>query len=637
MLLAALDQTIVATALPTIASQLGGLAHLSWVVTSYLLASTASTPLWGKLGDQFGRKRVFQISIVVFLVGSALAASSQSILQLITYRAIQGLGGGGLIVLAQAIVADVVPPRERGRYQGVFGGVFGLASVLGPLLGGFFVDQLSWHWVFLINLPLGAAALVATASALPAGLPRARPSIDYLGIVLIAAAATVLVLFTSLGGATYPWLSWQVLGLAALGIVIVVGFVFVERRVPEPVMPPRLFRGRTFVVASAIGFVVGFAMFGALTYIPLYLQVVRGDNPTTSGLRLIPMMIGLLLTSILGGYLVTRTGQYRIQPIVGTGMAAVALFLLSRLTATTSMLIVTADLLLLGAGLGLVVQILVIAVQNSIDYRDLGAGTSAATFFRSIGASFGVAIIGSIFTSQLRDNLGRLLPAGPLPPGFNPTSVITGNALQALPPAVVDGYLRSYLNSLQTVFLYTVPVAALAFILALLLPQVPLRTTAGAVDTGEGYGMPTAHSSADELERALSVLARREDAARVYRWIADQAGTKVGPGATWLLGWLGRTGGVSMSDLPSSRFVSPDRAVAWADELRAAGYVSGDGTLELTGPGRSVLDRVASAREVGLARLLDGWSPELHPELLRRLRELATELTGSPPGPTSRR
>jgi DNA-binding MarR family transcriptional regulator len=317
-------------------------------------------------------------------------------------------------------------------------------------------------------------------------------------------------------------------------------------------------------------------------------------------------------------------------------MALVALFLLSRLTATTSMLIVTADLLLLGAGLGLVMQILVIAVQNSIEYRDLGVGTSAATFFRSIGASFGVAIIGSIFTSQLRTNLGRFLPAGPLPPGFNPTSVTNGSALQALPPAVVEGYLRSYLNSLQTVFLYAVPVAVLAFLLAFLLPQVPLRTTAAAVDPGEGHGMPTARSSAEELERALSVLARREDAARVYRWIADRAGTKVGPGATWLLGWLARTGGVSMGSLPSSRLVSPDRAVAWADELRDAGYVSLDGTLELTGPGRAAVDRVATAREEGLARLLNGWSPELHPELLRRLRELATELTGSGPSPTSR-
>jgi EmrB/QacA subfamily drug resistance transporter len=637
MLLAALDQTIVATALPTIASELGGLAHLSWVVTSYLLASTASTPLWGKLGDLFGRKRIFQGSIVIFLAGSALAAASGDIFQLIVYRAIQGLGGGGLIVLAQAIVADVVPPRERGRYQGVFGGVFGLASVLGPLAGGFFVDQFSWHWVFLINLPLGAAALAATAVALPAALPRARPAIDYLGILLIAAAATALVLLTSLGGTTVPWLSWQVLGLAGLGIAIIVGFVYVERRVPEPVMPLRLFRGRTFVVASAIGFVTGFALFGALTYIPLYLQVVRGDDPTTSGLRLIPLMVGLLVTSVLGGMLVTRTGHYRALPIIGTAMATVALYLLSRLTETTSMLILSADVLLLGAGLGFVVQILVIAVQNSIEYRDLGAGTSAATFFRSIGASFGVAIIGSVFNSQLRDNLSRLLPAGPLPPGFNPTQVNGGSALASLPADIRDGYLRSYLESLQTVFFISVPVAAVAFILALLLPQVALKTTAAATDPGESLGMPTARSSAEELERALTVLARREDAARVYRWIAEEAETGVGPGGTWLLGWLGRNNGVATNRLPSSRLASADRVVGWAEELRHAGYVSVDGSLELTPTGWTMVDRIGNAREEGLQALLDGWNPELHPELLACLRELATELVGSSPSPKSAR
>jgi EmrB/QacA subfamily drug resistance transporter len=637
MLLAALDQTIVATALPTIASELGGLAHLSWVVTSYLLASTASTPLWGKLGDLFGRKRIFQASIVIFLAGSALAAASGDIFQLIIYRAVQGLGGGGIIVLAQAIVADVVPPRERGRYQGVFGGVFGLASVLGPLAGGFFVDQFSWHWVFLINLPLGAAALAATAVALPAGLRRAKPTIDYLGILLIAAAATALVLLTSLGGTTFPWLSWQVLGLAGLGIAIIVGFVYVQQRAPEPVMPLRLFRGRTFVVASAIGFVVGFALFGAITYLPLYLQVVRGDDPTTSGLRLIPLMVGLLLTSVLGGMLVTRTGHYRALPIIGTAMAAVALYLLSRLTETTSMLIVSADVLLLGAGLGFVVQILVIAIQNSIEYRDLGTGTSAATFFRSMGASFGVAIIGSIFNSQLRGNLTRLLPSGPLPPGFNPAQVSGGNALAGLPPAVRDGYLRSYQESLQTVFLVAVPVAVLAFILALLLPQVPLKTTAAATDPGESLGMPTVRSSAEELERAVTVLARREDAARVYRWIAQEARTGVGPGGTWLLGWLGRNNGVATSQLPSSRLASADRVVGWAEELRTAGYVSVNGGLDLTPTGWTMVDRIGNAREEGLQMLLDGWNPELHPELLACLRELATELVGSSPSPRSAR
>jgi len=637
LLLAALDQTIVATALPTIVSDLGGLSHLSWIVTAYLLASTASTPLWGKLGDLYGRKRVFQASILIFLFGSALAALSQTMVQLVLFRGVQGLGGGGLIVLALAIIADVVPPRERGRYQGLFGGVFGLASVIGPLLGGFLVDQLSWHWVFLVNLPLGGLALVATAFALPAGLPRARPAIDYLGIVLIAAAATALVLVTSWGGTTFPWGSWQVVSLIGLGVILTAAFVAVERRVVEPVMPPHLFRDRIFVISSAIGFVVGFAMFGALTYIPVYLQVVRGDGATASGLRLLPMMAGLLITSIAAGQAVSRTGRYKIFPIVGTALAAVALFLLSRLDIRTSMWLVSVDLLLLGAGLGMVMGVLVIAVQNAVDYSDLGVATSSATFFRSIGASFGVAIFGSIFTIVLRDGLGRLLPAGPPPAGFDPEQVRGGAALADLPPAVVDGYLRAYLESLQTVFFWSVPVALLAFALAWALPEIPLRTTSRASDPGEAFGMHTARSSAEELERAVGMLARREDAARIYGWIADRAGTRVGPGATWLLGWLGQRGTVARSTLPSTRLAPHDRVAVWVDDLRRAGYVGGDGMLAVTPGGRAVLDRVAAAREEGLERLLDGWEPELHPELLARLRELAEELVGSQPSPASAR
>jgi EmrB/QacA subfamily drug resistance transporter len=636
MLLAALDQTIVATALPTIVSDLGGLEHLSWIVTAYLLASTASTPLWGKLGDLYGRKRLFAASIVIFLIGSALAAVSQNMLQLVAFRAIQGLGGGGLMVLAQAIVGDIVPARERGRYQGLFGGVFGLASVMGPLIGGFFVDQLSWHWVFLVNLPLGAAALAATALALPAGLPRARPVIDYTGIVLVASAATALVLVTSWGGTTYPWASWQIVSLAALGIVLAAAFILVQRRASEPVMPLHLFGSRTFVVSSAVGFVVGFAMFGALTYIPVYLQVVRGDDATTSGLRLLPMMAGLLLTSIASGQAVTRTGRYKIFPVAGTALAAFALFLLSRLDVGTSMLVVSLDLLLLGAGLGMVMQVLIIAVQNAVEYRDLGVATSSATFFRSIGASFGVAIFGSVFTTELRANLARLLP-GDLPAGFDPQQVRGAAQVRALPPAVAAGYLRGYMDSLATVFLWSVPVALVGFALAWAMKEIPLRTTSHASDRGEGYGMPTARSSAEELERAVGVLAGREDAQRVYGWIADRAGTKVGPGATWLLGWLGRRGTVAATSLPSSRLASPERITAWAEDLRRAGYVAGDGTLDLTPGGRAILDRVAAAREEGLRRLLEGWQPELHPELLARLRELAVELVGAGPGPTSAR
>ncbi|MGH3182848.1 MAG: DHA2 family efflux MFS transporter permease subunit, partial [Streptosporangiaceae bacterium] len=330
MLLAALDQTIVATALPTIAGDLHGLSDLSWIVTAYLLASTASTPLWGKLGDLYGRKIFFQAAIVIFLVGSVLSGLSTSIVMLIAFRAVQGVGGGGLMIGAQAIVGDVVSPRDRGKYQGIFGAVFGVTSVIGPLIGGFFVQNLSWRWVFYVNLPFGAVALVVTAIVLPGTLARVQHVIDYLGTILLAAAATSLVLLTTLGGTTYRWASPQIIIMAVAGVVFIVAFVLVERRAAEPVLPLRLFANRVFSVSSAVGFVVGFAMFGAITYLPQYMQVVRGASPIDSGLELLPLMAGLLLTSTLSGVAISRWGRYKIFPIVGTAVFTLGLFLLSR-------------------------------------------------------------------------------------------------------------------------------------------------------------------------------------------------------------------------------------------------------------------------------------------------------------------
>jgi EmrB/QacA subfamily drug resistance transporter len=610
---------------------LGGLEHLSWVVTAYLLASTASTPLWGKLGDLYGRRLLFQACIVIFLIGSALAGLSHSMAQLVAFRAVQGLGGGGLMVLAQAIVGDVVPPRDRGRYQGLFGATFGVASVLGPLLGGFFVDNLTWRWVFYVNLPLGALALVVTAIALPRTVATDKPVIDYAGIVLIAGAATALVLLTSWGGTVHPWLSAWIIGLAVAGVVLIIAFVAVERRAAEPVMPLRLFRQRVFPVASAIGFVVGFAMFGALTYLPLYLQVVRRYGATASGLWLLPMMAGLLLTSVASGQVVSRTGRYKVFPIAGTALAAVALFLLSRLDIGTNMGIVSLDMFLLGAGLGLVMQILVLAVQNTADYRDLGAATSSATFFRSIGASFGVAIFGSIFASQLTHNLTRDIPAGALPPGFDASKAqASASLLQHLSPVALAGYFHAYMSSIQTVFLWAVPVAALAFLLTFALPEVPLRSTSRAVDPGETYGMPTARSSGAELERALGVLARREDAKKVYDWLAVHAGLPLGAGATWLLGWVCRHGGDATAAPPEHELVPADRYAGWLGELRDAGYVNG---TEVTASGQEALTKLEQAREEGLRRLLDGWQPEVNPDLARRLHQLAEEFLDTDPSP----
>ncbi|WP_159052315.1 MDR family MFS transporter, partial [Streptomyces longwoodensis] len=390
MLLAALDQTIVSTALPTIVSDLGGLEHLSWVVTAYLLASTAATPLWGKLGDQYGRKKLFQAAILIFLVGSALCGMAQDMPQLIAFRAVQGLGGGGLMVLSMAIVGDIVPPRERGRYQGLFGAVFGATSVLGPLLGGLFTEHLSWRWVFYINLPVGVVALAVIAAVLHIPRKGTRHVIDYLGTFLIASLATCLVLVASLGGTTWPWGSARIAGLIALAVVLAVAFVTVERRAAEPVLPLKLFRVRTFTLSAVISFIIGFAMFGAMTYLPTFLQVVQGVSPTMSGVHMLPMVFGMLLSSTVSGQIVSRTGRWKVFPLTGTAVTTVGLLLLHQLDERSPTAEMSAYFFVFGLGLGLVMQVLVLIVQNAVPYEDLGVATSGATFFRSIGASFGV-------------------------------------------------------------------------------------------------------------------------------------------------------------------------------------------------------------------------------------------------------
>src|SRR5499427_6140722 len=508
MLLAALDQTIVATALPTIAGDLHGLSHLSWVVTAYLLASTVSTPLWGKLGDLYGRKAFFEASIVIFLIGSALAGLSHTILILIVFRAVQGIGGGGLLTGAQTIVADVVPARDRGRYQGLFGSVFGVTSVIGPLIGGFFVDNLSWRWVFYVNIPIGAVALAVVAAVLPGQLSRVQHRIDYLGTVLLAGAATSLVLLTSLGGTTYPWSSAPIFILGGAAVVLGAAFIWAESRAAEPVVPLHLFRNRVFSSASAIGFVVGFALFGAIAYLPQYMQIVKGVSPTVSGLRLLPLMVGLLTTSIVSGRLVSRWGRYRIFPIIGTATMTVGLYLLSHLGVTTSVWLSSLYMLVLGAGIGASLQVLVVAVQNAVSYADLGAATGGTTFFRSIGGSFG-----TVFSNVLAGDLATALHGLGLPPGVTAASGASPAVLAHLPPAVHAGYVSGYATALQTVFLVAVPFGALAFLLSWTLRDVPLRTTTGSPDPADTLAptsRPTIRTSDQEMERALTALISRE-------------------------------------------------------------------------------------------------------------------------------
>ncbi|MEV0885859.1 MDR family MFS transporter [Streptomyces microflavus] len=633
MLLAALDQTIVSTALPTIVSELGGLDHLSWVVTAYLLAATAATPLWGKLGDQYGRKKLFQAAIIIFLIGSALCGVAQNMPQLIGFRALQGLGGGGLMVLSMAIVGDLVTPRERGKYQGLFGAVFGATSVLGPLLGGFFTQHLSWRWVFYINLPIGVVALLVIAAVLHIPVRREKHTIDYLGTFLIASVATCLILVASLGGTTWDWGSAQIIGLAVLAVVLLIAFVAVERRAAEPVLPLKLFRIRTFSLVAVISFVIGFAMFGAMTYLPTFLQVVHGITPTMSGVHMLPMVLGLLLTSTASGQIVSRTGRWKVFPLAGTALTAAGLLLLHRLTPDSSTWEMSLYFFVFGAGLGLVMQVLVLVVQNAVSYQDLGVATSGATFFRSIGASFGVAIFGTVFTNRLTGQLESALAGRSVPPGADAERLAADpRAIQMLPADLRPSILSAYSTSITDVFLYAAPVVLVAFVLAWFLREDKLRGSVTAPDTSQTLASnPVERSSYDECARALSVLATREGRREIYEKITARAGYDLLPAASWLLLRIKRHGTVEPARLAEVTPVPLRVITDAARQVEGRGLARREGLqMILTDEGAEAVVKLSQAREDSLAELLgDWWGPERPTDLVKLVAELTAEVSGS--------
>jgi EmrB/QacA subfamily drug resistance transporter len=491
MMLAALDQTIVSTALPTIAGDLHGLNHLSWVVTAYLLTTTISTPMWGKLGDLFGRKKLFQLAVVIFLAGSMLAGLSQNMVELISFRAVQGVGAGGLMVGAQAIIGDVVPARQRGRYMGYFGAVFGLTNVAGPLLGGLFTQHLSWRWIFYINVPIGIVALFVIAAVLHIPAYRVHHTIDWAGFSLLSAGVTIIILVTNWGGAQYAWGSPTIIGLSLAGLASLVAFCIVETRAAEPIIPLKLFRNRTFSSASGVGFIIGFAMFGAIVYLPFYLQAVHGASPTASGLELLPMVAGMLTTFITSGRLVTRTGRYKIFPVVGSAVLTVGLFLLSHLGPHTTFSVAAAYMVVVGLGLGLVMQVLVVAVQNSVPYSQLGVATSTATFFRTIGGAFGVSALGAVFNSRLLGQLRSHATAAQLTLLHGGSITANPAQINRLPHAQKVVFIDAFNHAVQTVFLVAVPFTLLAFGLSLIMKEIPLRTAAAVPGPGTGE-QPTA-------------------------------------------------------------------------------------------------------------------------------------------------
>ncbi|HEY2263070.1 MAG TPA: MDR family MFS transporter [Streptosporangiaceae bacterium] len=609
LLLSALDQTIVSTALPTIVGDLGGAGHVSWVVTAYMLAETVSTVLAGKFGDLFGRKRVFQIGVAVFIIGSFFCGLANSMVLLITFRAVQGLGGGALTVTSTALIADVIPLRLRGQYQGALGAVFGVTTVIGPLLGGVFTDDLSWRWVFYVNVPIAVIVIALAARTIPQIRRGDKPRIDYLGCLFVALGATGLTLATSWGGTQYAWGSATIIGLFVASVVALVIFVVVELRAAEPILPMRLFRSRVFSVCSILSFIVGFAMIGSITFMPTFLQYVDGVSATSSGLRMLPMVLGLLATALASGTIVSRTGQYRMFPIAGSAVTAIGLFLLSRMGPHTSFWLTSLFLLVLGAGIGLIMQILTLVVQNTVAYADLGTATSGVTFFRTLGGSFGASIMGSIYANGLKGRLATALISAKVPA----TAVSSPELVRKLPTTARTPIVAAYATSLQHVFLFAVPIAVVAFILALFLPQVAMRGVARARGVGDGFAVPEGSDNEHQLANVVGQILRRDNRSSLAGIMAS-AGSTLDLATAWgLTGVFVREHAFGRptreSDFETVVGVPPGVLRPFFREIATAGYLTrdDDGVLVLTERGEAEVSKLVAAWKAWLMGELSGW------------------------------